>query len=232
MAINVSAWSIRNPTPSILLFIMLTLIGVMGFMGMKIQQFPDIDLPTVTVTASLPGAAPSQMETEVARKIENSIATLQGIKHIYTKVQDGTATITVEFRLEKPTQEALDDVRDAVARIRSDLPGDLRDPIVSKVNLAGAPILTYTIASPRMDDEALSWFVDNTVTKSLLAVRGVGAVARVGGVSREVRVELDPARLLALNATAADISRQLRQIQQEASGGRTDIGGAEQSVRT
>jgi multidrug efflux pump subunit AcrB len=232
MAINVSAWSIRNPIPAILLFVMLTLIGVMGFVGMKIQQFPDIDLPTVTVTATLPGAAPSQMETEVARKIENSIATLQGIKHIYTKVQDGTATVTVEFRLEKPTQEAVDDVRDAVSRIRADLPGDLRDPVVSKVNLAGAPILTYTIASARMDDEALSWFVDNTVTKSLLAVRGVGAVSRVGGVDREVRVELDPARLLALNATAADISRQLRQVQQEASGGRADIGGAEQSVRT
>ena len=232
MAINVSSWSIRNPIPSVLLFVMLTLIGIVGFKAMKIQQFPDIDLPTVTVVASLPGAAPAQMETEVARKIENSIATLQGIKHIYTKVQDGTATITVEFRLEKPTQEAVDDVRDAVTRIRSDLPGDLRDPMISKVNLSGAPILTYTVDSERLDDEALSWFVDNTVTKSMLAVRGVGAVARVGGVNREIRVELDPARMLALNASAADISRQLRQIQQEASGGRADIGGVEQSVRT
>lgn len=232
MAINVSSWSIRNPTPSILLFLMLTLIGLMGFARMKIQQFPDIDLPTITVTASLPGAAPAQMETEVARKIENSIATLQGIKHIYTKVQDSTATITVEFRLEKPTQEALDEVRDAVLRVRSDLPGDLRDPVVAKVNLAGSPILTYTIGSPRMDDEALSWFVDNTVTKALLSVAGVGAVARVGGVDRQVLVELDPDKLLALNATAADISRQLRQVQQEASGGRADIGGVEQSVRT
>ena len=111
---------------------------------MKIQHFPDIDLPTVTVIASLPGAAPAQLETEVARKIENSVATLQGVKHIYTKVQDGIATITVEFRLEKPTQEAVDDVRDAVPRVRSDLPGDLRDPIISKVDLAGAPMLTYT----------------------------------------------------------------------------------------
>jgi multidrug efflux pump subunit AcrB len=231
MAINVSSWSIRNPTPAILLFLMLTLIGVVGFMGMKIQQFPDIDLPTVTVTASLPGAAPSQMETEVARKIENSVATLQGIKHIYTKAQEGSATVTVEFRLEKPVQEAVDDVRDAVSRIRADLPGELRDPVVSKVSLAGAPILTYTIASARMDDEALSWFVDNTVAKRLLAVRGVGAVARVGGVDRQVLVELDPDKLLALNASAADVSRQLRQIQQEASGGRADVGGAEQSVR-
>lgn len=232
MAINVSAWSIRNPIPAVLLFVMLTLVGIMGFRAMKIQQFPDIDLPMVVVVAALPGAAPAQMETEVARKIENSVATLQGIKHIYSKVQDGVATITVEFRLEKNTQEALDDVRDAVSRIRSDLPGDLKDPVISKVNLAGSPILTYTVASSRMDDEALSWFVDNSVAKAMLSVRGVGAVARVGGVDREIRVELDPARLLALNATAADISRQLRQIQQEASGGRADIGGIEQSVRT
>ncbi len=229
---NVSSWSIRNPTPAILLFIMLTLAGALGFQAMKIQNFPDIDLPMVSVVASLPGASPAQLETEVARKIENSLATVQGVKHVYTTLQDGTATLMVEFRLEKPTQEALDDVRDAVSRVRSDLPADLRDPVIQKVNLAGTPILTYTVSSSRMDDEALSWFVDNQVTKTMLAVRGVGAVTRVGGVTREVRVELDAARLLALNATAADISRQLRQIQQEASGGRADLGGAEQSVRT
>src|SRR3989339_788167 len=168
---NLSAWSIKNPIPAVMLFVLLTLAGLMSFNAMKVQQFPDIDLPTVTVSASLPGAAPAQLETEVARKIENAVATLQGIKHIYTKVQDGTATITVEFRLEKPTQEAVDDVRDALSRIRSDLPGDLRDPVISKANLAGAPILTYTVSSSRMDDEALSWFVDNTVTKRMLSVR-------------------------------------------------------------
>jgi multidrug efflux pump subunit AcrB len=229
---NVSAWCIKNPIPSVLFFIMLTLAGLLGFRAMKIQNFPDIDLPTVTVTASLPGASPAQLETEVARKVENSMATLQGVKHIYTKVQDGVATVTVEFRLEKPTQEAVDDVRDAVSRVRSDLPGDLRDPVISKMNLAGVPILTYTVASKRMDDEALSWFVDQTVAKTLLSVRGVGSVQRVGGVTREVRVELDPARLLALNVTAADVSRRLREVQQDAAGGRADLGGAEQSVRT
>jgi len=192
----------------------------------------DIDLPMVIVTATLPGASPGQMETDVARKIESSIATIQGVKHLYAHTQDGIAIITTEFRLEKPTQEAVDDVRDAIARVRADLPGDLRDPVISRMNLSGMPILTYTVASTRMDDEALSWFVDNTVAKRLLSVHGVGAVARVGGVTREVQVELDPARMLALNVTAADISRRLRQIQQEAAGGRADVGGAEQSVRT
>ncbi len=229
---NVSTWSIRNPIPAILFFIMLTLAGVVSFRAMEIQQFPDVELPTVIVTAALPGAAPSQMETEVARKIENAMAGLRGIKHIYTKAQDGSATVTAEFRLEKPTQEALDDVRSAVGRIRADLPGDMKDPVIEKIDLAGAPILTYTVASKRMDDEALSWFVDHVVAKTLLSARGVGAVSRVGGVTREVRVELDPARMLALNVTAAEISRQLRRVQQEASGGRTDVGGAEQTVRT
>jgi multidrug efflux pump subunit AcrB len=229
---NVSAWCIKNPIPSVMLFVLLTLAGLMGFQKMKVQQFPDIDLPTINVTASLPGTAPAQMETEVARKIENAVAALQGVKNIYTKVQDGVAIVTVEFRLEKPTQEALDDVRSAVSGVRADLPGELRDPVITKLDLAGAPILTYTVASSRMDDEALSWYVDNTVKKAMLAVRGVGAVNRVGGVTREVRVELDPAKLLSLNASAADISRQLRQVQQDAPGGRTDVGGIEQSVRT
>ena len=152
--INVSSWSIRNPIPAILLFVLLTLVGLVGYRGMKIQQFPDIDLPMVVVTAALPGASPAQMESDVARKLEDSIATLQGVKHIYAMVQSGLATVTVEFRLEVPTQEAVDGVRDAVSRVRSSLPGDLRDPVVSKVSVAGSPILTYTVASTRMDDEA------------------------------------------------------------------------------
>ena len=229
---NISAWSIRNPIPAILLFLLLSVVGLMGFRAMKIQNFPDIDLPMVVVSASLPGAAPAQLETEVARKIENSIATIQGVKHIYTKVQDGAVNITTEFVIEKDSQEATEEVRDAVSRVRSDLPGEMRDPIVSKSDLSGTPVLTYAIASTKMDDEALSWFVDNNVAKAMLSVKGVGAVSRVGGVTRQVRVELDPDKLLALKATASDISRQLREVQQEASGGRTDIGGAEQSVRT
>lgn len=229
---NVSAWSIRNPIPAVMLFVLLTFGGLLSFKAMKIQNFPDIDLPTVMVTASLPGASPSQLETDVARKIENAIATVQGLKHITTKVQDGVVTHTVEFRLEKPVQEAVDDVRSAVSRVRSDLPSDLRDPIINKLELAAQPMLAYTIASPRMDAEALSWFVDNDLSRKLLAVPGVGGVNRVGGVTREIRVALDPLKLQSLGTTAADISRQLRQVQTESAGGRTDVGGGEQPVRT
>lgn len=229
---NVSSWSIRNPIPAVMLFVLLTFGGILSFKAMKVQNFPDIDLPTVIVTAALPGAAPAQLETDVARKMENSIATVQGLKHVYTKVQDGVVTLTAEFRLEKPVQEAVDDVRSAVAKVRSDLPSDLRDPIINKLELAGQPVLAFAIASRRMDDEALSWFVDNEVSRKLLAVRGVGAVNRVGGVSREIRVAVDPVRMQALGVTAADLSRQVRQVQVETAGGRADVGGGEQPVRT
>ena len=229
---NISAWCIKNPIPAIMLFVMLSFAGVISYQFMKVQYFPDLDLPTVIVTASLPGASPAQLETEVARKIENSLASLQGLKHIFTNIQDDVVAITVEFRLEKSVQEAVDDVRSAVSQVRADLPTDLRDPEVSKLNVAGAPMLSYTISAANMDVEALSWFVDNELTKKLLGVKGLGKVSRVGGVNRQITVALNPTELQALNATAADISHQLRLSQMEAAAGHTKLGGSEQAMRT
>ncbi|MGO4475620.1 efflux RND transporter permease subunit [Massilia sp. 2TAF26] len=235
---NFSALSIRNPIPAIMLFVLLTLAGILAFRANKVQDFPDIELPIVTVTATLDGAAPAQLETEVARKIEDSVATLQGVKNIYTRVLDGVATVTVEFILEKDLSDAVNDVRDAVSRVRADLPAEMRDPSVTKTITAGRVVLTFTAEAaqangkPALDAPDLSWFIDNTVSKRLLSVPGVGAVKRVGGVFREVRVELIEARMAALRVSALDVSRQLRNVQREEPGGRGDVSGAEQSVRT
>jgi multidrug efflux pump subunit AcrB len=235
---NFFALSIRNPIPAIMLFALLSLAGLMAFKANKVQDFPDIELPIVTVTATLDGAAPAQLETEVARKIEDSVATLQGIKNIYTRVLDGVATITVEFILEKDLSDAVNDVRDAVSRVRADLPAEMRDPSVTKTTTAGRVVLTFTAQAanangrPALDQPDLSWFVDNTVSKRLLSVPGVGAVKRVGGVYREVRIELDAERMAALRVSALDVSRQMRNVQREEPGGRGDVNGAEQSVRT
>ncbi|MDP2370986.1 efflux RND transporter permease subunit [Rhodoferax sp.] len=237
---NFSALSIKHPIPAIMLFALLSLAGILAFRGNVVQDFPDIELPMVTVSAALSGAAPAQLETEVARKIEDSVATLQGVKNVYTKVLDGDVQVTVEFILEKPIPEAVNDVRDAVARVRADLPAEMRDPSVTKASTAGRVVLTFTAtaaplaqgARSQLDDQALSWFVDNTVAKRLLGVPGVGAIKRVGGASREVRVELDAAKMAALNVAAVDVSRRLKLVQQEAPGGRGDVSGAEQSVRT
>ncbi|GGI19054.1 efflux RND transporter permease subunit [Oxalicibacterium faecigallinarum] len=232
---NFSSLSIKNPIPAIMLFVLLTLAGLLAFKSSAVQDFPDIELPIVTVTATLPGAAPAQLETEVARKIEDSVASVQGIKNMYTKVLDGVATITIEFILEKNLSDAVNEVRDAVSLVRADMPADLRDPAVTKVATAGRVVVTYT-ASPsadsNMDEQELSWFVDNTVGKRMLSVPGVGSFKRVGGVKRQVRVELDTDRMAALHVSAADVSRQLRAVQLEAPGGRGDVSGAEQAVRT
>ena len=229
---NLSTWSIRNPIPSLLLFLLMTAMGFLSLGWMKVQNFPDIDLPTVIVSASLPGASPAQLETEVVRRIENAIATTTGLKHLYATTQDGIATITAEFRLEKSVSDAVDDVRDAISRVRADLPQAMREPIISKLDLAALPVLTHTVSSSRMDEEALSWFVDNDITRALLLVPGVGRVSRVGGVTREIRIELDPARMQSLNVTAAEVSQRLREVQLDASGGLTDFGGMQQSIRT
>ena len=232
---NFSALSIRNPIPAIMLFALLTVAGLLAFNASKVQDFPDIELPIVTVTATLDGAAPAQLETEVARKMEDSIATLQGIKNIYTRVLDGVATITVEFILERDPADAVNDVRDAVSRVRADMPAEMRDPTVTKTATAGRVVSTFTVEAAQgsgLDDQDLSWFVDNDVSKRLLSVPGLGAVKRVGGVTREVRVELDDQRMAALRVSALDVSRQLRNVQREAPGGRGDVAGVEQSVRT
>ena len=241
---NFSSLSIKNPVPAIMLFLLLSLAGILSFRASVVQDFPDIELPIVIVSAQLSGAAPAQLETEVARKLEDAVATLQGVKNIYSKVLDGQVTLTVEFILEKPIAEAVNDVRDAVARVRADLPADLRDPSVTKVPTSGRVVLTFT-ASPasaagsdgdpnasQLDDQSLSWFVDNTVAKRLLSVPGVGTINRMGGASREIRVELDASKMAALNVSAIDVSRRLKMVQQEAPGGRGDVSGAEQSVRT
>jgi multidrug efflux pump subunit AcrB len=229
---NFAAWPLRNPIPIAILFALLALAGLWAFRGLPVQNIPDIDLPTVNVSLVEPGAAPAQLETQVARRVEDSLATLSGLKHIRTSITDGQVSTKVQFVLEKPISEALIETKDAVDRVRSDLPADLLQPTVSAVTVGGEAVLVYAVASTRMDEEALSWFVDDTVAKAVLGVSGVGRFERVGGVQREVRVEISPTELAALGVTPGDISRALRQVQQESSGGKGQLGTSEQAVRT
>lgn len=229
---NFSTWAINKPIPSVLLFFMLTVAGLIAFQGLGVQNMPDMEFPSVSVTASMPGASPEQLEAEVARPIEDSIASVGAVRHVNTTINDGVVSILVEFAFEKNLQEAVTDMRDAVTRIRSNLPSELQEPIVTRVDVAGLPVVTYAVIAPEMDETDLSWFVDDVISKTLLHERGVSQVKRQGGVKREVRVDLDPVRLQALKVTAGEISSQLRSMQQEAPGGRGNLGGLEQTVRT
>jgi multidrug efflux pump subunit AcrB len=229
---NISAWAIKNPIPSIMLFAMLCIVGVVNFRATNVQDFPDIELPIVTVNTRMEGASPAQMETEVARKIENAVASIGLVKHVHSNISDSQALVTVEFDLSKDSVEAVNDVRDAISRIRGELPGDIKDPIITKANTSGRPILTYSVSSAQMDEQDVSWYVDNDISKVMLTVKGVGRMTRIGGLDREIRVEMDPGKLFALKVSAADVSRQIKRVQQESSGGLGEVSGEQQSVRT
>lgn len=229
---NISSWSIRNPVPAVLCFILLTLFGLIGFHKLQVQDFPDMDLPTISISASLEGAAPSQLENEVARKIEDKLTSLSKLDHITTKITDGAVSISVSFKLEKDPQTALSEVRNAVDGARASLPSEMAAPTVSKSDAANSALLTYTASSATLDEQDLSWFVDNDLAKALLSVKGVSKVERIGGIDREVHVDLNPALMAGLGLTAETVSSQLTAMQRERSGGQGDIGGQRQSART
>ncbi|MBF0426491.1 MAG: efflux RND transporter permease subunit [Magnetococcales bacterium] len=229
---NFSAWSIRDPVPAILLFALLTFLGLGAFRSLGIQNFPDIEVPVISIVATQEGAAPAQLETDVARKIEDAVATLSGIEHMYASLTDGMVLIMVQFTIDKDPEIALNEVRNAVDSVRPELPQDLTAPVVSKKTTSGGTIVAYSVESPTMDETDLSWFVDNDVAKAVLAVPGVGKFDRLGGVDREMRIDLDPVRMRALGVTASDVSTVVRRVRKDASGGRGDIGGAVQVVRT
>ena len=190
-----------------------------------------MELPTVQVMATLEGAAPSQLETEVARKIEDKLASLSRLDHLTTTITDGSVQISASFEIDKDAEEALSEVRNAVSSARADLPSSMSDPTVSKLTTAGSPFVTYTIEGALLDEQDLSWFVDNDLSKALLTVKGVGTISRVGGVDREVHVDLDPTLMAGLGVTPSDVSEKLRAMQMESSGGEGSIGGQRQSAR-
>ncbi|WP_312594885.1 efflux RND transporter permease subunit [Brevundimonas sp.] len=229
---QMSSWAIKNPIPIILLFLLLTLGGVVGFMGMRINQNPDVDFPLVAVTAARPGSAPAEMEVQVTRLIEDSLAGLSGVRHINSNITDGVSTTTIEFELGTDTDRATNDVRNAMTGLRASLPQDMQEPAVQRIDITGDALITYVVRSPTMTPEEISWFIDNDVSRALLALGGVGQVNRSGGVDREMRVELDPQRLAAYGVTAAQVSQALNNVNNNLPGGRVTIAGSERSVRT
>ncbi|GAB1406579.1 efflux RND transporter permease subunit [Thermomonas brevis] len=228
---SLSAWGIRNPVPAVMLFFALCVAGLWGFHQLPVARFPDIAFPMTIVTIQQPGASPSQLETEVTRRVEDSVATINNVKRVTSTVVEGVSTTAIEFELETDLMVALNDSKDAVTRIRMDLPQDILEPIVSKVEIGGS-LLTYAVSAPNMAADELSWFVDRHVARAMYGVEGVAAVGRIGGIERQVRVDLDPAALIAHGVTAGDISHQLAQTQVERPGGRAEIGGAQQTIRT
>lgn len=228
---NFSAWSIRNPIAPLLAFFLLMVVGMQSFYSLPITRFPNIDVPLISVSVAQSGAAPAELELQVTKEIEDSVAGIAGVDHIMSTVTDGSSVTSVIFEIEVPTNQALQDVKDAVDRIRNDLPASVEEPIVTKVDVEGQAIQTFAVSSPNMTLEELSWFVDDTVKRALQGQPGVGKIDRFGGADREVHIDLNADKLESFGISAADVNQQLRSINADVGSGRGQIAGAEQAIR-
>lgn len=232
MSFNISAWSIRKPIPVLVLFLVLMLGGIVSYPSLGIDENPNIDVPTVKVTVTQPGADPTELETQITKKVEDSIAGIGNIEQISSTVQDGVSSTVVAFVLGTNSDRATNDVRNSVAQIRQNLPQDANDPIVERLEFSGGPIVTYSVSSPKRSVIELSTLVDQTISRALLAVPGVSSVNRAGGVDREIRINLNPDRLQAVGITATQVNDQIRALNINLPGGRGEVGGREQTIRT
>jgi HAE1 family hydrophobic/amphiphilic exporter-1 len=228
---NFSAWSIRNPIAPLLMFGVLLVLGFQSFNKLPITHFPNIDVPLVSIVVSHSGASPAELETQVTKEIEDAVASLTGVDEIQSTVTDGQSVTSVMFRMEVSTEQAVQDTKDAIDRIRSDLPASVEEPVVSKVDVEGQAIQTFAVSSPNMSIEELSWFVDDTIKRSLQGQAGVGRIDRYGGADREVRIELNPGKLDAYGITAASVNQQLRGTNVDLGSGRGQLAGSEQAIR-
>jgi HAE1 family hydrophobic/amphiphilic exporter-1 len=227
--LRISAWAIKNPIPVAVLFIALIIAGIGCYMILPVKQFPNVEFPAVTVTVTQSGAAPGEMETQVTRPIEDAVAGISNVKTIRSSVVQGASTTTIEFNLGEDLQKVTDEVRSKVDQTRSLLPREIDEPIVQRLEITSAPIITYAVAAPNMSPTELSWFIDDTVTRALQGEKGVAQVARVGGVEREINVVIDPDRMAAFGVTAPQLNTALASFSVDAPGGRAKIGGREQT---
>src|SRR5580692_10170045 len=228
---NISAWAIRHPVPPVVLFVVLLFMGSVAFLRLPVTLNPDVSFPLVLVQVFQPGASPQEVETQIMQKIEGAVAGVGNIDNITSLAIEGQSRVFIEFAIGTPIDRAMADVRDAVSKVRVDLPQGSQEPTVTRMDADGNQMAAFAVSSSALSDEELSWFVDNAIAKRLLGVEGVSQVNRRGGVSREIRVELDPARMQALGVTAAQVNLQLRQLNLDSPGGRAQVGGGEQAIR-
>ncbi|KAF0171423.1 MAG: acriflavin resistance protein [Rhodobacteraceae bacterium] len=229
---NFSAWSIRNPLAPILAFFILMVLGWQSFNSLPITRFPNIDVPVVAISVQQSGAAPAEMETQITKVIEDAVSGITGVKNVTSTVVDGSSQTVVEFRMEIPTDKALQDTKDTVDRVRGKLPASVEAPVVTKIDVEGQAIMSFAVSAPDMTIEEVSWFVDDVIIRALQGRPGVGRIDRFGGADREIRVELDPVKLNSFGITASAVNAQLRATNTNLGAGRSEIGSGEQAIRT
>lgn len=231
MNLPISSWAIRNPIPVVVAFTLMLVAGAYSYSKLPVKQFPNISFPMVVATIIQEGAAPTELENQVTRIVENSIASLPSIETLQSSVTLGASTTIIQFEIGADLQKAKDDVEQRVNQVRTQLPATIQPPLVQALDFTGGALMTFAVSHPTMSATDLSWFIDDRIARELQSVKGVGQINRVGGVEREINVTLDPIRMTALGVTAADVNGALQRSYRNYGGGRAEVGGAETTTR-
>ncbi|MGV3709571.1 MAG: efflux RND transporter permease subunit [Gemmatimonas sp.] len=228
---GLSGIAIRRPVFATMVMVGLVVLGLFGFRRLAVDQFPDVDIPVVTVQTTYPGASAESIEREVTRRMEESFNPVEGVKTITSVSLEGVSQVVVEFELGRDVDLAAQDLRSKIEGIRRDLPAAIDPPVLQKLDPAAEPIMSLALRSEKTPIVELTSLADLDIRKRLEGVQGVGEVRIAGGLKREVRVYVDPAKMQSLGVSMDDVSKALRSQNLEAPAGRLENAGREQLVR-
>lgn len=222
---------IARPVFTVMMMTAIVGVGVLGFITLGVDRFPNVDFPTVTVTVVNQGAAPAEIETGITKKIEDQVNTVSGIDSLTSTSSEGRSQVIVSFILSKDVNIAAQEVKDKINLIRNDLPLTAEEPIVQKLDFDSAPVLQIAV-SATLSAQELYYIADKQIRDRIENISGIGEVSIVGGGEREIQIALNPERMRAFNVAATDVVIALQRQNQETPGGRIEQGASEITVRT
>src|SRR5689334_13869640 len=208
--IIIADFAIKRPLITVVAMVTMVIFGIFALLKLKTDEFPDVAPPWLTVGIVYPGASPDVVESEVLKPVEEQIGSIAGVKRIMGKAYDGYSMVMIEFFFDKDLNVASQEVRDAISAIRSDLPTEMKEPIVNKFNDTDRPIISLALSSSVLSPPELTRLADPGITRELRAIPGVADVQIFGKVERELTVEVDPHKLQAANISVAEVVQALQ----------------------
>src|SRR5947208_5289066 len=222
---------VRRPVFATVIILSLVVVGYFGYLQLGLDRFPKVDIPTITITTRLVGAAPEEIETDITDKIEEAVNTISGIDQLQSVSSEGTSQVIVSFELEKDLDVAAQEVRDKVNTILRDLPKDADPPIIQKIDPDAVPVLGIALSGPAPIRD-ITEFADKKLRRRLESINGVGQVLIVGGRPRQINVVVDSAKLSAVGLTTAQLVAALQSQNVQIPGGKVEQGLRDLTLRT
>ncbi|MBC8014999.1 MAG: efflux RND transporter permease subunit [Sporomusaceae bacterium] len=224
--------SLRRPVLATVTILALVILGLVSYMSLNIDEWPDVEFPYVTVQVPYKGAAPEQVDSKIVQKVEEAVSSISGVKHIYSTAREGVGITTVEFTLETSANIAAQDVRDKIGRIRGELPADSDEPVIMRFDPSESPIVSAALTSEKLSVREMTTLVDDVIKRRLETINGVGAINVRGSQKRQINIDLERDKMTAYGLTIPEIIDNLRGENMEVPGGKLTKGEHEVAIRT